>query len=104
MADQINVNGEEIEKFKEITGTSKDYSIIMLDLNEFSEEAEFPNGKLYKDYLEILNFLVAEVGRKILWDTKASATFIGNQKLHEALDIWYLSHKAFLNLMTAPSS
>ena len=104
MAELPNVKIEEIEKFKEIAGTSEDCSIIMLNLNEYSLEAEFPNGKLYKDYMEILNILVAEVGGKILWQTKALATLIGNQKIHEALGIWYPSHQAFLDLMTAPSS
>ena len=55
--------------------------MIMLNLNEYSAEAEFPNGELYKDYMEILNILVAEVGGKILWQTEASATLIGNQNL-----------------------
>lgn len=104
MVELPNVKIEEIEKFKEIAGTSEDCSIIMLNLNEYSLEAEFPNGKLYKDYMEILNILVAEVGGKILWQTEASATLIGNQKIHEALGIWYPSHQAFLDLMTAPSS
>ena len=80
MADLPNVNIEEIEKFKEIAGTSKDCSIIMLNLNEYSAEAEFPNGELYKDYMEILNILLAEVGGRILWQIEASATLIGNKK------------------------
>ena len=69
MADLPNVNIEEIEKFKEIAGTSKDCSIIMLNLNEYSAEADFPNGNLYKDYVEILSILEAEVGGKILRQT-----------------------------------
>lgn len=71
-----------IEKFKEIAGSSKDCSIIILNLNEYSAEAEFPNGALYRDYMEILNILVAEVGGKILWQSEVSATLIGNQKIH----------------------
>ena len=104
MADLPNVNIEEIEKIKEIAGTSKDCSKIMLNLNEYNAEAEFPNGKLYKDYMEILNILVNEVGGKIIWQTEASATLTGNQKIHEALGIRYPSHQAFLDLMTTPSS
>ena len=69
LADLPDVNIEQIEKFKEIAGTSKDCSIIILNLNEYNAEAEFPNGKLYKDYMEILNILLAEVGGKILWQT-----------------------------------
>ena len=104
MAELPNVKIDEIEKFKVIAGTSKDCSIIILNLNEYNAEADFPNGNLYKDYMEILSILVAEVGGKILWQTKASATLIGNQKIHEALGIWYPSHQAFLDIMTAPSS
>ena len=29
---------------------------------------------------------------------------VGTQNIHEALGIWYPSHQAFLDLMTAPSS
>ena len=104
MADLPNLKIKEIEKFKEIAGTSKDCSIIMLNLNEYSVEAQFPSGKLYNDYMEILNILVAEVGGKILWQTEVLATLIGNQKIHEAIGIWYPSHQAFLDLLTAPSA
>ena len=54
--------------------------------------------------MEILSILVAEVGGKILWQTKASATLIGNQKSHEALGICYRGHLAFLTLIIALSS
>ena len=92
MAELPNVKIDEIEKFKAIAGTSKDCSIIILNLNEYNAEADFPNGNLCKDYMEILSILVAEVGGKILWQTKASATLIGNQKIHETLGVWYPSH------------
>ena len=54
--------------------------------------------------MEILNILLAEVGGKVLWQTEATATLIGNHKIHEAIGIWYPSHQSFLDLMTAPSS
>ncbi len=104
MADIPNVNIEEIEKFKKVAGTSEDCSIIMLNLNEYNKEAEFPDGKLYKDYMEVLNTILTEVGGKIIWQMEASATVIGDQRIHEALGIWYPNHQAFLDLMTAPSS
>tara|TARA_B100000965_G_scaffold331738_1_gene295990 strand:+ start:70 stop:456 length:387 start_codon:yes stop_codon:yes gene_type:complete len=104
LADIPNVNIEEIEKFKKVAGTSEDCSIIMLNLNEYNKEAEFPDGKLYKDYMEVLNTILTEVGGKIIWQMEASATVIGDQRIHEALGIWYPNHQAFLDLMTAPSS
>ena len=39
MAELPNVKIDEIEKFKQIAGTSKDCSIINLNLNEYSAEA-----------------------------------------------------------------
>ena len=104
MAEIPNVNIKEIEKFKKIAGTSEDTSIIMLNLNEYTEEAEFPNGQLYRDYMDVLDIILSEVGGKILWRTESSATVIGNQRIHEALGIWYPNHQAFLDLMTVPSS
>ena len=43
--------------------------MIMLSLNEYSAEADLPNGSLYKDYMEILSILEPKVGGKILWQT-----------------------------------
>ena len=71
MVELPNVKIDEIEKFKAIAGTSKDCSIIMLNINEYSVESDFPNGNLYKDYMEILSIQVAKVGGKILWQTEA---------------------------------
>ena len=53
MAELPNVKIDEIEKFKAIAGTSKDCSIIILNLNEYNAEADFPNGNLCKDYIKI---------------------------------------------------
>ena len=40
----------------------------------------------------------------LLWRTHVHGVVVGEQKINEALGIWYPSHAAFLNLMTAPSS
>jgi hypothetical protein len=39
MVELPNIKIEEVEKFKQIAGTSKDCSIINLNLNEYSSEA-----------------------------------------------------------------
>ena len=105
MADLPNVNAEEIGEFKAIAGSAEDGPVLMLNLNRYVEEANFPDGKLYHEYMTVLdrNFYLR-------W----AAVFCGVQKYEVQLSerktftlgfgIWYPSHQAFLDLMTAPSS
>ena len=104
MADLPNVNIEEINEFKRKANSSEDHSVLMLNLNRYTPEAGYPNGKLYAEYMGVLDQLLSEVGGKILWRTHVHGVVVGQQKINEALGIWYPSHAAFLNLMTAPSS
>ena len=100
MANLPNVNVEQIEEFKRLANTDGDNSVLMLNLNRYRPEAGYPNGKLYKEYMGVLDQLLSEVGGKILWRTHVHGVVVGEQKINEALGIWYPSHAAFLNLMT----
>ena len=104
MADLPSVNIAEIENFKRISKSSADTSVFMLNLNRYSDEAGYPEGTLYKNYMSILEKLLLEVGGKVLWRTNVQSQVVGNQKIDEALGIWYPSHKSFMQLMNAPSS
>ena len=104
MADLPNVNIDEIGVFKSIAGSAEDTPILMLNLNRYVEDANFPDGALYLEYMTVLGQLLTEVGGSILWRTTVHGTVVGTQNIHEALGIWYPSHQAFLDLMTAPSS
>ncbi|MDC1311300.1 hypothetical protein N8Z26_02460 [Burkholderiales bacterium] len=104
MADLPNTNNQEIEKFKAIAGSGDDRPVLMLNLNRYRPEAEYPEGKLYKEYMTILDQLLSEVGGKIKWQTQVHGTLVGTQNIHEAIGIWYPSHEAFLKLLKAPSS
>ena len=104
MANLPNVNAEEIDVFNAIAGSSDDGPVLMLNLNRYVEEANFPDGEIYREYMTVLDPILIEVGGRILWRTKVRGTVVGTQNIHEALGIWYPSHQAFLDLMTAPSS
>jgi uncharacterized protein (DUF1330 family) len=104
MANLPNVNIDEIDVFKSIAGSAEDTPILMLNLNRYVEDANFPDGALYLEYMTVLDRLLTEVGGRILWRTTIHGTVVGTQNIHEALGIWYPSHQAFLDLMTAPSS
>ena len=104
MAELPSVNLTEIEKMKVIASGSQDDAVFMLNLNKYLDAAEYPTGKLYQAYMEILEQLLKEVGGKILWRTEVFGQVVGTQDIDEVLGIWYPSHQTFMNLMTAPSS
>jgi hypothetical protein len=104
MADLPNVNAFEIETFKKISQSNADGPVFMLNLNKYRGDAHYPNGQLYKDYMAVLDELLSQVGGVILWRTAVLGHVVGNQDIDEALGVWYPSHQAFLNLMSAPAS
>jgi hypothetical protein len=104
MADLPSVNAFEIETFKKISQSNADGPVFMLNLNKYRVDAHYPNGQLYKDYMAVLDELLLQVGGEILWRTAVLGHVVGNQDIDEALGVWYPSHQAFLNLMSAPAS
>ena len=54
MADLPNVNAEEIGVFRSIAGGADDGPVLMLNLNRYVEEANFPSGELYREYMNVL--------------------------------------------------
>lgn len=104
MAALPHANTEEIDKFKSIAQSDADGPVFMLNLNKYKPEAKFPDGRLYTDYMSALDTLLSQVGGKILWRTTVLGQVVGAQDIDEAIGIWYPSHQAFLDLMTAPAS
>ena len=97
-------NDAEIQRIRHIAEGGSDGPVLMLNLNYYSVEADFPNGALYKTYMAVLaNFLPA-VGAKILWKHPVLGQVTGEQKVHEILGAWYPTHQAFLDLPTAPGA
>ena len=76
----------------------------MLNLNKYSSSAGFPDGALYKEYMQSISRLVSEVEGKILWRTPVNGQVVGSQDIDEVLGAWYPSIEAFLNIRNSPSS
>jgi uncharacterized protein (DUF1330 family) len=104
MADLPNVNAAEIAVIQGIARGSGDGPVLMINLNKYRPEAGYPDGPLYADYMAVLGTLLQQVGGKVLWRSAVLGPVVGHQELDEALGIWYPSHQAFLNLLTAPAS
>jgi hypothetical protein len=104
MAELPSANADEIEKIRQIAGTESEAPLFMLNLNKYRPEARYPTGRLYHEYMAVLDTLLGEVGGRILWQTAVLGQVVGDQALDEAIGIWYPSHRAFVNLMRAPAS
>jgi uncharacterized protein (DUF1330 family) len=104
MADLPSVNTDEIEAIARIADGDADSPVFMLNINKYRNEAQYPHGQLYTDYIAVLETLLVQVGGKVLWRTSVLGQVVGEQDADEVIGIWYPSHQAFLNLMTAPAS
>ncbi len=97
-------NDDEIVTIQSIARSGEDRPVLMVNLNRYSPEANFPDGDLYKDYMRVLEAFLPEVGAQILWRHPVFGQPIGAQSLHEILAAWYPSHQAFLDLFHAPGA
>ena len=97
-------NHAEISTISEIASSGNDKLVLMLNLNLYSAEADFPNGQLYKNYMSVLEAFLPVVGAKVLWRHPVYGQATGEQRLHEILAAWYPTHQAFLDLPEAPGA
>ena len=104
MAELPSVNTAELDIVRQLSRSDADGPVFMLNLNRYRPQAHFPAGQLYKDYMSVLETLLLQVGGSILWRTPVLGQLVGSQDIDEALGIWYPSHQAFMDLMSAPAS
>ena len=103
MKSQFVPNEKEFEIMEDIKN-GKDKPVVMLNLNKYVAEVDYPSGKIYKNYMEALSKLVKQVGGRILWRTPVLGQPIGEQDIDEVLAVWYPTHRAFLELKNQKAS
>ena len=54
MTDQFEPNEEDFSIIKSIAESDMDRPVLMLNLNRYFESVTFPDGKLYKSYMDVL--------------------------------------------------
>ena len=59
MADLPSVNPAEIQACTKVARSNADGPVFMLNLNKYRAEAHYPDGRLYSDYMRILETLLA---------------------------------------------
>ena len=95
---------KELEIIRSVATNGNDRPVTMLNLNRYVSEAGFPDGDLYRAYMDGLRAFLPNVGGKILWRTPVFGRVVGDQMLHEILAAWSPSHQAFLDLPNAPGA
>ena len=97
-------NREEIREIQAIAESGADRPVLMLNLNRYKPEVNYPLGESYRSYMAVLEELLPKVGGRILWRTPVLGQPVGEQALDEILAAWYPSHQAFLDLPRAPGA
>jgi hypothetical protein len=94
-------NKQELALIREIAAGDDDRPVVMINLNRYKPEVNFPEGSLYRDYMRVLEALLPTIGARILWRSQVHGQPVGVQDVDEVLAAWYPSHQAFLDLPTA---
>ncbi len=63
----IRRNDAGLAAIRAIAKSGNDQPVLMLNLNRYTPEADFPNGDLYQSYMSVLKAFLPVVGGKILW-------------------------------------
>lgn len=93
----------EMNAIRAIADGDEDRPLLMLNINRYTAESEYPDGEHYKTYIEVMQQTVSRVGGKVLWRTQVHGQPIGcdHDRADEILAIWYPSHQAFRSLRLA---
>ena len=60
----------------------RDTSVLMLNLNRYRPEADYPNGELYKEYMAVLDQLLSD-WRQNAYGDDVHGVVVGDQKINE---------------------
>ena len=95
---------DDVETVRVVAESDNDRPVLMVNLNKYKQEAGYPDGKLYNEYMSALDILLKELGGKKKFQYPVSGQPVGRKKIDEIIGIWYPSHKAFLSIKEQKSS
>ena len=93
---------QQMARLEKLAEASEGKPLVMLNINRYRPEVNFPVGQSYLSYMEAITHSVEAIGGSVLWRAEVQGTVVGNlEGFHEVLAVWYPSHKAFLELPDA---
>ena len=100
---QLQRNPAELEKMRQLVESGSDCPVLMLNVNTYTPEAGYPDGEPYREYVAGLTRLVESLGGELLWHLPVLGQPVGAESAaDEIIAIWYPSHKAYLEVPSAP--
>lgn len=103
MEHHVTAIPDAFRRVRAVAGGGDDRPVLMLNLNRYTEEAGFPDGEAYVDYMRWLEHAVIDSGGRVLWRSTVDDVIIGcdHDAYDEILAVWYSSHSAFVELRNA---
>ena len=102
MANDNTSNDDQISRLKSLASLSSDSSFVMLNINRYKPEVNFPDGETYGAYMSAIEHSVGAIGGSVLWRVPVQGGVVGDlEDFDEVMAVWYPSHKAFLELPDA---
>ena len=93
---------QQMARLEKLAEASEGKPLVMLNINRYRPEVNFPAGQSYISYMEAITHSVEAIGGSVLWRAEVQGSVVGNlEGFHELLAVWYPSHKAFLDLPNA---
>ena len=93
---------QQMARLEKLAEASEGKPLVMLNINRYRPEVNFPVGQSCLSYMEAITHSVEAIGGSVLWRAEVQGTVVGNlEGFHELLAVWYPSHKAFLDLPNA---
>jgi hypothetical protein len=98
-------NEEDFAYVRKVSESKNDRPVLMLNMNRYKADSGFPDGGLYRTYINgLAPFLEGAGGGRILWRFPVLGQAVGDQKIHELIACWYPTHRVFLGLYDAPGA
>jgi hypothetical protein len=102
MANDNTSNDAQISRLKSLAVSPSDSSFVMLNINRYKPEVNFPDGEPYVAYMSAIEHSVGAIGGSVLWRVPVQGGVVGDlEDFDEVMAVWYPSHKAFLELPDA---
>ena len=93
---------KQISRLQELAEGSEDKPLVMLNINRYRPEVNFPVGETYNSYMDAITRSVEAIGGSVLWRVEVQGSVVGSfDGFHEVLAVWYPNHQAFLDLPNA---
>lgn len=89
---------------QQIAESPDDGPVLMLNMNRYRPEAGYPDGELYRRYIDGLGPFLLGAGGQVMCRLPVHGQAVGDQKVDELVFAWYPKHRVFRDLYLVPGA